>query len=50
MRLEEPHKQLFCLLDRDFKFVKELPCVSSSYWVSERYKSRLPYLEDMRMV
>lgn len=50
MRLKEPHKQLFVVLDRDFKFVKELPCVSSSYWVSERYKSRLPYLEDMRLV
>ena len=50
MRLKEPHKQIFVLLDRDFNLVKELPCVSSSYWVDEQFKSKLPYLEDMRMV
>lgn len=50
MRLKEPHKQLFCLLDKDFKFVKQLPCVNSSYWEDPNFINRLPYLEDMRMV
>ena len=42
--------KLFCLLDKDFKFVKQLPCVNSSYWEDPNFINRLPYLEDMRMV
>ena len=49
MRLKEPHKYIFCLLDRDFKFVKQLKCVHSSYWEHPVWNKKLPYLEDMRM-
>lgn len=49
MKLKEPNKYVFCLLDRDFHFVKQLKCVQSSYWEHPVWNKRLPYLEDMRM-
>ena len=50
LKLDDPHKQMFCLLDRDFNFVKHLPCEKSAYWEDPHFNMRTPYLEDMRMV
>lgn len=50
MKLKDPHKHLFCLLDSDFNFIKHLPCHSSTYWEDSKFNLRVPYLEDMRMV
>lgn len=50
LKLEDPHKHLFCILDRDFKFVKHIPCHTSTFWEDPKFNRRIPYLEDMRMV
>lgn len=50
MKLKDPHKHLFCLLDSDFNFIKQLPCHSSTYWEDPKFNRRTPYLEDMRLV
>jgi len=52
LKLADPHKQLFCVLDKSFNFIKQLPCAESTYWLGyEPYaQKRLPYLEDMRMM
>ena len=50
LKLQDPHKHLFCLMDSDFNFIKHLPCPSSTYWEDPKFNLRTPYLEDMRMV
>ena len=50
LSLEDPHKQLFCLLDKDFNFIKHIPCATSTFWEDPKFNRRTPYLEDMRMV
>lgn len=50
LKLNNPHKQLFCLFGRDFNFIKKLPCEKSDFWEDPKFNRRTPYLEDMRMI
>lgn len=50
LRLENPDKYLFVLLDRNFNFVKRIPNSTSTYWQHPEYNTELPYLEDGRLV
>lgn len=47
--LKQPHLHKFCILDKDFNFVKKLNTVESGYWQHPNFKNELPYLEDARL-
>jgi len=50
MVLAHPDEHIFCLLDRDFSFIKRLPIAENTYWKDPKFNKRTPYLEDLRMV
>ena len=50
LRLHHPDLHQFCVLDRDFNFVRKVDCVESTYYKHPDYANELPYLEDGRLV
>ena len=50
MRLEKPDEHIFCLLDKDFNFVRRLVLLENTYYRPEEFTGQRTYLEDGRLV
>lgn len=48
--LKNPANHQFCILDRDFNFVKKIPNTVSEYWKHPQFSDETPYMEDGRMI
>ena len=49
MVLEHPDEHIFCLLDRDFNFVKRLQIAENTYFKPHEFRDNRTYLEDGRL-
>lgn len=48
-KLDNPHLHRFAVLDKDFNFVRKVPCLCSTYYEHPTLRARQPYLEDARI-
>ena len=49
LTLQHPDQHIFAILDRVFKFVKQLKLVENTYYKPKGYEDKRTYLEDMRL-